>query len=289
MKKTERNLEMEKKKRELELNIKDLGTVLLRCWWIMLIAGVVVAAGLYLVLFATHTDEYTATVPVYVMREALIKNDDTGTNQLQGVDVSISNNIKADVLVLPYYHTVLDDVLTETLHQEVNETNFNRLKNAISTESKEEEHIVNISVTATDPHVAYEVAGAVAKQTGEVFNTMLFGNEKYVTVLDKELIEPETPSNPISKVLVILVGVGTMLIVYLVFLILFLADDKVNDADDVKSYLGVSTLGQIPNRRETGRHRKKYGKYYGKYYQTYEAEKPGEKNAENGKKGDAKK
>ena len=134
-----------------------------------------------------------------------------------------------------------------------------------------------------------EVAGAVAKQTGEVFNTMLFGNEKYVTVLDKELIEPETPSNPISKVLVILVGVGTMLIVYLVFLILFLADDKVNDADDVKSYLGVSTLGQIPNRRETGRHRKKYGKYYGKYYQTYEAEKPGEKNAENGKKGDAKK
>lgn len=275
---------MEQKKRELELNIKDLGTVFLRCWWIMLLAGVIVAAGLYLILFVTHTDEYTATVPVYVMREALIKNDDTGTNQLQGVDVSISNNIKADVLVMPYMHTVLDPVLTNTMNQEANEANFNRLKNAITTKSEEDEHIVYISVTATNPQVAYDVAGAVAEETSEVFNTTLFGNEKYVTVLYKELKVPEVPSNPISKVLVLLVGVGTMMIVYLVFLILFLADDKINDSDDVKSYLGVSTLGQIPNRRETGRHRKKYG-----YYQSYEADQSGSKGTKNEKKGDAKK
>ncbi len=272
---------MESKKREVELNIKDLGKVLLRCWWIMLLVGVIVAVGLYLALYLTHTDEYTATVSVYVMREALVKPEGSDAAQTQGVDVSISNNIKADVLVLPFMHRVLDPVLQDA-GMDVTEKNYAKLQKAISTQSKEDEHIVYISATSKDPENAKTVANLVAAETCRIFNEVLFENERYVTVLD-EARTPEKPSNPISKVTVALAGLAAMLVVYLVFLILFLTDDKINDAEDVQNYLGVSTLGQIPNRRDTGKRRKGYGKYY----QTYGADGKVAEAENGGKKGGA--
>ena len=264
---TERNLEMEQKKREIELNFKDLGTVLLRCWWIMLLVGAVVGAGLYLVLRITHTDKYTATASVYVMREARIKTDDTEYIQTQNTDVSISNNLKADVMKLPQTRLVLKQVL-DAIDKETTEENFKLFEKIVKTESEEEEHIVYISATWDDPESAYLLANLLMNATCNTLNNTLFTNEQYVKPLD-EAIVPQKPSNPISLVLILLVTLGAMLVVYLVFFILFLADDKINDAEDVQNYLHVSLLGQIPNRRDTSRRRKKYGGYY---YYTYAAD-----------------
>ena len=245
---------MEAKKREIELNIKDLFTVLLRCWWIMLLVGILVGAGTYLVLFLTHSDEYTATASVYVMRETI------GTAQTQTGDVQISNNLKADVLRLPLTRKVLTPVMQRS-GIETTESNYKMLTEAIETSSENDEHIVYFSVTAGDKQSAVVLANLLVEETCALFNEELFENEQYIKGLDVA-VEPEEPSNPISKVLIALVMVGTMLIVYLVFFVLFLVDDKINDAEDVQNYLGVSLLGQIPNRRDTGRRRKKYGGYY---------------------------
>jgi capsular polysaccharide biosynthesis protein len=269
----------QKKKREMELNIKDLGTVLLRCWWIMLVIGILVGGAVYLLLRLTRTDEYTATASIYVMREAVTKTSGTDKTQLQTGDVSISNNLKADVMSIPFRHRVIDPVL-EADGKEVSEANYKKMKKAITTESEEDEHIVYISATAESPEHAVVLANLLVEQTCKIFNDELFENEKYLKPLDRAVM-PEKPSNPISIVLILLVTVGTMLVVYLVFFILFLSDDKINDGEDVQNYLGVSLLGQIPNRRDTSRRRKKYGGYY-----SYESH--GAKTAtENGQKGDA--
>jgi hypothetical protein len=39
-------------------------------------------------------------------------------------------------------------------------------------------------------------------------------------------------------------------------------DDKINSAEDVERYLGMSTLGMIPNRQDSVRRKAKYGYYY---------------------------
>ena len=266
---------METKKRETELNIKDLGTVFLRCWWIMLLIGVLVGGAVYAVLFLTHTNEYTATASIYVMREAATKATGADEIQTQSGDVSISNNIKADVIEAPLRRNTLYPIMEELRKQnpnyEVNETNYQKLKKAISTESEEDEHIVYISVTAKEPETAKTLAEMLVGKICVLFNEEMFENERYVKIWDTVAL-PEKPSNPISKVLILLVTIGTMLVVYLVFFILFLVDDKINDAEDVENYLHVSLLGQIPNRRETSRRRKKYGGYY----YAYKTDKPGE-------------
>ena len=265
---------MEGKKREIELNIKDLFAVFLRCWWVMLLVGAIVGAGLYLALYLTHTDEYTATASVYVMREALpgtilylscldsyrISKD---TELIKwGADFA---NIKADVLKLPTTRKVLGLVLKDIKDEdEISESDYTKLQKMLTTKSEEDEHLVYISVTENNPETAMMLADLVAEHTCEVINNFLFSNEQYVKMLDYA-IEPQKPSNPISKLMILLVAVGSMLIVYLVSFVIFLADDKINDPDDVQNYLHVSTLGQIPNRRETGKRRKKYGEYYYAY------------------------
>ena len=50
----------EEKNSEMEISLRDLGAVFLHCWWIMLIAAVVVTVALYAFLSSTHRDEYTA-------------------------------------------------------------------------------------------------------------------------------------------------------------------------------------------------------------------------------------
>lgn len=251
---------MEEKKREIELNIKDLGTVLLRCWWIMLLVGVLIGAGTYLILSLVHTDQYTATASIYVMREAIAKTSGADAIQTQSGDVSISNNLKADVMKLPLTRKVLTPVM-QKVGIETTESNYTMMKSAIKTSSEDNEHIVYFSVTAEDRQSAVTLANLLVEETCTLFNDELFENERYVKELDAA-VEPENPSNPISKVLILLVTVGAMVVVYLIFFVLFMADDKINDAEDVQNYLGVSLLGQIPNRRETGRRKKKYGGYY---------------------------
>ena len=251
---------MEEKKREVELNIKDLGTVFLRCWWIMLLIGALIGAGAYLILSLVHTDRYTATASIYVMREAVAKTSGADAIQTQSGDVSISNNLKADVMKLPLTRKVLTPVM-QKVGIETTESNYTMMKSAIKTSSEDNEHIVYFSVTADDRQSAVTLANLLVEETCTLFNDELFENERYVKELDAA-VEPERPSNPISKVLILLVTVGAMVVVYLIFFVLFMADDKINDAEDVQNYLGVSLLGQIPNRRETGRRKKKYGGYY---------------------------
>ena len=46
----------------------------------------------------------------------------------------------------------------------------------------------------------------------------------------------------------------------MIYLVMFLMDDKINDPEDVEKYLKLSILGQIPNKSDAGR-RKKYYAY----------------------------
>jgi hypothetical protein len=60
-----------------------------------------------------------------------------------------------------------------------------------------------------------------------------------------------------------LIALVAAIAVYGVFFVLYLLDDKISTAEDVEKYLGVNMLGQIPNREEAQRRKKKgYGDYY---------------------------
>ena len=63
-----------------------------------------------------------------------------------------------------------------------------------------------------------------------------------------------------KEMTVLLVAFMFAMVVYAIYLIRFLMDDKINTPEDVEKYLGLSLLGQIPNKYDTGK-RKKYYAY----------------------------
>ncbi len=236
----------EQKNKELEIRIQDLFAVLLHCWWIMLLAAVVVFAGLYIYMNATHQDKYTATAIVYVMKDS----ESTSTG-----DVSISNTLIKDYLELKKSDNVLEQVRYELgLTISVDE-----LRSMIRMEQEENTRFVYVSATASKPQDAADIANTLSLIACDHLNNKLLNEQTYAKVSDESRV-PKTPSNPVSTLNLMLFAAVAAILVYAVYLVLFLLDDKITTPEDVEKYLELSILGQIPNKHDTGR-RKKYGSY----------------------------
>ena len=141
---------------------------------------------------------------------------------------------------------------------------FNSFSSNVSVTNKTDTRFVYVSVTAADPEAAAEIATAVAEVSCKTLNN-LYGSGK---TEEKENIfkvysegeAPEGISNPVSKLTVLLVAFAAAAVIYVIYLVMFLMDDKINDPEDVEKYLKLSILGQIPNKQDAGR-RKKYYAY----------------------------
>ena len=69
---------------------------------------------------------------------------------------------------------------------------------------------------------------------------------------------------------VLAMGMAVALLVYGIYFVRYLLDDKINQPEDVEKYLGVSVLGVIPNSEDSKRRYTKYGTYYAKSVTTAE-------------------
>lgn len=243
---------MEENKSSVEISLRDLWKIFLRCWWVMLAAAIVFAGASYLFLRVTHKDVYTARARIWVMRET--------AGQTAQQDVTISNNLIKDVLLISETDRVLDAVIAET----GTGLSKNELKKNLALTNETNTHVVELKVTVSAPAEAQALANSLAHNICDTMNNYLFDSENYTKMLD-EAVLPEKPSNPISKLAVLLAAFIGALAAYIVFFVLYLLDDKINTADDVKKYLEISVLGDIPNRRDVYRHQRKYGGYYSNY------------------------
>lgn len=238
--------------KSVEISLRDLWKNFLRCWWVMLAAATVFAGASYLFLRVTHKDVYTAQANIWVMRET--------TKATETSDVSISNSLIKDVLLISETNRVLDAVITET------GTGLSpaELKKSFTLSNETNTHVVKLAVTAKTPAEAQALANSLANNICNTMNNYLFNSENYTKIIDEATL-PGKPSNPISKIKVLLAALIGALAAYVVFFVLYLLDDKINTADDVEKYLEIGVLGDIPNRRNVAKYQKKYGTYYHGY------------------------
>ena len=251
-----------------EIGLRDLQKVLARCWWIMIAAAVVFASITYLFLLITHKDMYTAKAKIWVMRKNTTIQGDTSIKN--ATDVSISNNIILDVVDVAKNNLDVKDAVLQ-------ETGLSLDAVTLRVSSNEKLHVVEISVTSREANDAYKLANSLMTQTCKKVNALMEGEEGAYVMPYDSVKEPTGPSNPIPKRAILVAGFIGAVIVYAVFFLLHLLDDKINDADDVQNILGISVLGEIPNERDVSTHKKRYGYYY-RRYKAYQA--PTEQNRE---------
>ena len=256
---------MEEQNKETEIRLQDLWSILKHCWWLMLIVLVAVSILTYSFLTVTHEDEYTATVTIWAMR---MPGSNAGTTSGPSTsDVSI-----ATYLINDYKTLIVDDATVENV---INAQNLSvtpqQLSKMVSVTNESNTRVMKLSVTTKSPQSSKAIADAWGTIFCDTINSTM-GGEPMIEVWSMAS-EPEKPSNPISMMMILLIGFVSAVVVYGIYFLKFIMDDKINNAEDVEKYLGLSMLGVIPNRHDSSRRKSKYG-YYAAYRADSNSERP---------------
>ncbi|MBQ2734288.1 MAG: hypothetical protein IJF33_00495 [Clostridia bacterium] len=251
---------MEEQHKEFEIRLQDLWWIFKRCWWQMLIVFVLVAAVVFSALTLTHEDEFTATASIYVLRNTNETLPNGSQTNFSSIDISLANLIikDCDVLLRSRDKVLYPVLVAQNMDDVITVERMNRM---ISINNQEDTRVIYLSVTSSSPEKSADIANALVDQACDYVNNELY-NQKILNRVD-QATTPKNPSNPISLMTVALLAFVAAFAVYAIYFVLFLLDDKINNAEDVEKYLGLSMLGVIPNRNDVNRKKQKYGYYYG--------------------------
>ena len=240
--------------KQSELNLMDLVGILKRCWILMLIVAVVVTLLTYIIAVNTHQDEYTATVGLWAYR-----SDD-------GASENISQNYYATILSAQYVDEYMEMVTSNNVVEKVladqnltiSKKQLLRMVDIKQKDSSGNSTLFYLSVTAASPESAQRLSEAWSRVLCSHINGM---TEKNVIIVFDPATMPDEPSNPISLLKILLLAFACAAVVYGIFFVRFLLDDKINSAEDVEKYLDLHVLGAIPDKNQLTRRRSK-GAYY---------------------------
>ncbi|MCC8064817.1 MAG: hypothetical protein LIO70_07030, partial [Clostridiales bacterium] len=100
------------------------------------------------------------------------------------------------------------------------------------------------TVQAETPELAKEIVDVLC-EIGQDKITDAMGFQQ-VHFFETGTLDSE-PSNRLSTVSYLLIGMIASVLVYSAFLIAFLLNDRMDTAEDIQQYLGLNVLGEIPN------------------------------------------
>lgn len=221
-----------------------MGLLWHRMWLIVICAFCAGAAGFLLSRFVV-TDQYQSTTKVYILNR---QNDDTLTYS----DVQLGTQLTKDFPELIKSRYVVEQVIAECELP----YDYEKLVRKIDVVTQSDTRIIAITVTDEDPQMAQLLADEIRKVASERIKSVM--DIQAVNVVDEANL-PDRPSSPsVSKWTVFGALIGAFLCIA-VILIHFMLDDTIKTADDIEKYLGLSTLGMIPERVDPERHRRAAG------------------------------
>ncbi len=257
-----RNEHMETTEQDLDMrviNLRDLWEVFRRRFFVMLLAAVVVAGGAYAYKQLTFEPRYESTATLYLVNQNAEENESSATTYN---NFSLALKLVNDCNHLIKSHSVLDQVIA-TLHLGMS---YEQLYGAVSVVNPEETRILEVTVEADTPEEAKRIVDEVCKiGTQKIEEAMGFEQAK----LYEYGVLNSKPSNTTGLTTYAILGLLAAVVVYAIFLVRFLLDDRIRTEEDIERYLGLSVLGDIPNadnpKKGRGYYKGRYGKGgYGK-------------------------
>ncbi len=225
----------------------------------VIVAFVLAASAAMVYQAVTYTPIYSSTVSIYVHNEATLPSEDAGDNAADRFNnLKLSEAMMDDCITMIKSAGVLENASAELGYP----VTSNMLTVTRATEN-DYSHIIYITARSTDPVRAKEIADTVyGFGSGLIKSTTL---TDALNVFDEARVA-EAPSNSRFGYGSLLAGIVGAALVYLVFLVVYLYQERITDGDDVESKLGIVFLGNIPNRDEVEKHSRYYRNRYRSYY-----------------------
>lgn len=235
----------------------DLRRVLLTLWgkaWIILLAGVLLAAMMFGYAWMFITPTYSASAQLYV------NNNYENSPGFSSSQLTAAQYLADTYMVIMRSRSVLEDVAKETgLNY-----SYNQLRNMITASSVNETEVFQVTVTCPNYVHSAQIANAIAKVLPDKISAVVDGSS--VRVVDYA-VENSTPVGPDYKKYMLLgfaVGAG---LAALLIVMLDLMDTTINSEEYLAHvYKTYPLLAVIPGAEGT-----KSGYYKGYYKGSYES------------------
>lgn len=229
---------------EYEIDLKEIAIVILDRIWIVISVGIACAllAGIITKVFITPM--YTSTTKLYVI------NKQNSENNITYTDLQTGNLLTNDYIIQVKGTKVLSQVISELNLTDTED----ELAPRITVSNPENSRFIVISVSDKDPVVAQQIASCVAEVSSDVVKEVM--DLEKVNVAEEANL-PLEKSSPNLKKNVLLGGAAGVFVSLLLIVVFYLLNDRIRTPEDVKRYLGLNTLGQIPVLENSGNTKRK--------------------------------
>lgn len=229
---------------EYEIDLKEIAIAILDRIWIVISVGIACAllAGIITKVFITPM--YTSTTKLYVI------NKQNSENNITYTDLQTGNLLTNDYIIQVKGTKVLSQVISELNLTDTED----ELASRITVSNPENSRFIVISVSDKDPVVAQQIASCVAEVSSDVVKEVM--DLEKVNVAEEANL-PLEKSSPNLKKNVLLGGAAGVFVSLLLIVVFYLLNDRIRTPEDVKRYLGLNTLGQIPVLESSGNTKRK--------------------------------
>ena len=252
---------------ELEINLRDLLSVMLKRWWLLLIATILGGAILMVCAYATYVPTYQSTAKMYVNN---VSSDSSGNK----VTTSQSDLNASKALVNTYCEIIRSRLTLETVIAEAGlEYSYDELLEMLSCGSVNETEVFYIAIISEDKDEATAIVDTIVKVLPDKITGILEGSSvRTVDMADEGVL---LPSGIAFKTVI-----GAVVGLLLATVFFFVYDVIINDTLQSEEWLTdifdeeIPLLAVVPDVNYSGG--KKYGR--NKYYKhIYESETKSDK------------
>lgn len=234
---SEVKMEQIKTNDEVEINLKELWSLLIRKLWIMALAGIGVGVGIFLINYFAIQSKYESTTKIYVL------NKQDSSSAITYSDLQTGTQLTKDYMTLVTSRPVTEQVIS-LLKLDIKHEDLVRM---ISVENPADTRILNITVKYNDPYMTKQIADAV-REASALHITKVMDIERVNMVEEANI--PESPSSPnIIRNTVIGVILGFFIAAFIISLF-YIVDDTIKTPDDIEKYLELSILSTIPYQKD---------------------------------------
>ncbi len=131
---------------------------------------------------------------------------------------------------------------------------YSALNGVVTIENPSGTRILTITVKNPVPETAQKLADEVAEVSAEMVADIM--GTKNPNIYEKA-VKPTAPVSPSLKKNCVLGGIAGVVIACGIIIVMYLMNDSIKSEDDIEKYLGMTTLGVIPEKTKKKGKKKK--------------------------------
>lgn len=215
-----------------ELDFLEIIEYLLKRWY-YIIAGVLLGASFACALVLITPDTYTSYASIFIQSETLMNSSLS--------EVQLETKLSQEYIELADSKAVMDIAIQKVKKETGIELTRKEIEEVTDVTNSDDSRLLVFNVTTDDPKLSEALAEAMAKSCAEEVSSIMNTDEP--TIVDHAEEEEADSKEMVRKVAV--GGIAGLLVVIMILIVLYLADDKVKTEEDVRKYLDTIVIGSI--------------------------------------------